>query len=371
MDKEWHYEIVFGDGILFKKLNDGNIVIANYLVTNGADANDINQFSADRISGYIDFVIETTQKAIGGGDREDIESIRTIAPLSFTDQKKLTEAKSYEIILKQIPVVKNSVDSISVWGGEDNEPPEYGTVFISFKPKKGKYISDSMKNEIIQTYLKNKSVTPIIQKIVDPEYLYIDVSTTFKYNTKLTNKSSSELIKLVEDSIREYNTSIIEKFKTPFSFSPFTTFIDNIDNSIVSNLTSIKIKKQINVYLNKMSTYRINLMNSIKENTVISNYFKYSEINNAATDKYYLKDDGLGNIDLFKTTIDNKVILIKEKIGKVDYFNGIVDVVEFAPSALIDSMLTISAEPIVKDIETKRNNIISIDKISLFAEIKL
>ncbi len=365
------YEVVFGDGVLFNKLNEGNIVIANYITTDGESANDVSQFSADNIAGYIDFVITTKQKSLGGGERESIESVRTIAPLSFTDQKKLTGDSSYEIILNKIPLIKNSVDSISVWGGQDNIPPEYGTTFISLKPKDGKYISDTMKDEIIKNYLKGKSVMPVSHRIVDPEYLYIDVNTVFKYNNKLTTKSADELIKLVEESIREYNKTTIEKFKAAFAYSPFTTFIDSIDTSIISNLTSIKIKKQIDVYINQTTTYQVNLLNSIVKGTVSSNYFKYGELNNAPTDKYYLTDDENGNINLMKTSLGNKIVTVKESIGKVNYETGIIDIVDFTPTELIDNSITIAAEPVIKDITTVRNNIISIDKINISAEIKI
>ena len=365
-----NYELVFGDGVLFRKINEGNIVIATYLVTGGERANDVSQFSIDAINGYVDLIIETTQKAIGGGERESIDSIKTIAPLSFTDQKKLTEDKSYEIILNKIPLVKNSIDSISVWGGQDNVPPEYGTVFISLKPKKGKYISDTMKSEIINSFIKGKSVIPITHKIVDPEYLYIDVDTTFKYNSKLTNKKTSELISNVTESIQQYNVNVIEKFKSPFEFSPFTTFIDAVDTSIISNLTSIKIKKKINAYINEVATYQVDLLNAIIPNTVRSNYFKYNEINNSPTDRYYLADRGTGILNLLKLTIDNKVITVKNNIGNVNYNTGKVDIIEFSPSGLIDDNISISAEPVVKDISTVRNNIISIDNINVSAEVR-
>lgn len=364
------YEIVFGDGVLYNKLNDGNIVIANYLVTDGEIANDISNFSAESIGGYVDFIIETSQKSVGGGEREDIESIRVTAPLSFTDQKKLTGDKSYEIILKKIPIVQNSVDSISVWGGQDNEPPEYGTVFISLKPKEGKYISDTMKNEIINSYLKGKSVQPITQKIVDPEYIYIDVDTVFKYNPKLTNKSSDQLIKEVSDAIKLYNINTIEKFKTTFEFSPFTTFIDSVDTSITSNLTSIKVKRKINVYINETVTYHVDLLNSIIKGTVKSNYFKYNEINNSPTDRYYLIDNLNNGLNLMKLTISNKTILVKENIGYVNYETGSIDIVDFTPTGLVEDNLSISAEPTIKDISTIRNNIISIDNITITSNIQ-
>lgn len=365
-----NYELVFGDDILFKKINEGNIVIATYLVTDGEKANDVSQFSVDAINGYVDLIIETTQKAIGGGERESIDSIKTIAPLSFTDQKKLTEDKSYEIILNKIPLVKNSIDSISVWGGQDNIPPEYGTVFISLKPKKGKYISDNTKTEIINSFLKGKSVIPITHKIVDPEYLYIDVNTTFKYNSKLTNKSTNELITNIVENIQQYNINVIEKFKSPFEFSRFTTFIDNIDASIISNLTNIKIKKKLNAYINEIVTYQINLLNGIIPNTVCSNYFKYNEINNSPLDRYYLADNGNGILNLLKMTINNKTIIVKNNIGNVNYDTGKIDIIEFIPSGLIEDDISISAEPVVKDISTVRNNIISIDNINVSAEIK-
>lgn len=365
-----NYEIVFGDGVLYNKLNEGNVVIANYLVTDGELANDVSSFSAESVGGYADFVIEVTQKAIGGGEKENLESIRVTAPLSFTDQKKLSGDKSYEIILSKIPLVKNSVDSISVWGGQDNEPPEYGTVFISLKPKDGKYISDTMKNEIVNTYLSGKSVKPITQKIVDPEYIYIDVDTVFRYNPKLTTKSSDQLIKEVEEAIRDYNKNTIEKFKASFEFSPFTTFIDSVDTSIISDLTSIKIKKKLNVYVNETATYQINLMNGIKEGSVRSNYFKYNEINNAPTDRYYLVDDSKGNINLLKNTITNKTIIVKENIGSVKYSIGVIDIIDFTPTSLIDDSIDISATPIINDISTVRNNIISIDNLNITSEIK-
>ena len=129
-----YWQIIFGDNILFKKIENNNIIIASYLVTDGEQADGISTFSAETINGYIDFKIETKQKSIGGGAKESIESIRTLAPLSFADQKKLTTDKSYKIQLSKIPTIKISVDSISVWGGHDNEPPKCGTVFVSLKP---------------------------------------------------------------------------------------------------------------------------------------------------------------------------------------------------------------------------------------------
>lgn len=366
-----NWQIIFGDDILFKKIENNNVVIASYLITDGSAADGIYNFNTDSINGYVDFKIETIQKSIGGGDKEDIESIRTLAPLSFSDQKKLSTDTSYKVILSKIPLVKNSVDSISVWGGQDNIPPKCGTVFVSLKPKEGKIITDSIKDLIVNNYINKKHMVTMSTEFVDPEYLYIDISTKFKYNKTLTSKSLDELINIVEQTIRNYSKSYLEYFKINFEYSPFTTIIDNADESIKSNLTSLRIKRKISLNLNTETAYTIRLLNSVEKNSIQSSYFDYNEPNKISNDRYYLVDDGVGNIKLMKLSADSKQIIIKNKIGTIDYDNGIIDLTGFAPTNYMsnDNIFSISAQPTIKNISTVRNNILSIDNIDVTGEV--
>lgn len=365
-----YWQILFGDDILFKKIQNNNVVIASYLVTDGEKANGIASFDTDDINGYIDFQIETIQKSIGGGDRESIESIRTLAPLSFADQKKLSTDKSYQIILSKIPAIKNSVDSISVWGGQDNIPPKCGYVFVALKPKEGKIISDTIKNVIVNNYINKNHMVTMKTEFVDPEYLYLDITTKFKYNTSLTSKTTDELIKIVEDNIKSYSKSYLEYFKINFEYSPFTNVIDQSDVSIKSNLTDVRIKRKIQLNLNVESAYTIRFLNAINKNTVTSSYFDYNEPNKLPNDRYYITDNGSGVIRLMKISADSKTTIVKNNIGDVNYDEGIVNLTSFTPVAYIDSKIfSISATPVIKNIETLRNNILTIDNVLVTGEI--
>ena len=365
-----NWQILFGDDILFKKIENNNVVVINYLVTDGEEADGISVFETDAINGYIDFKIETVQKSLGGGDKESIESIRTLAPLSFADQKKLTTDKSYQIQLSKIPSIKNSVESISVWGGQDNIPPKYGTVFVSLKPKDGKIISNSIKENIINNVINKSHVVTMKTEFVDPEYLYLDITTRFKYNNQLTTKSTDQLINIVETAIKSYSKSYLEYFKTNFEYSPFCTQVDKADIAIKSNLTNLRIKRKKQLVMNKETAYTFRMLNALEKGTIQSSYFDYNEPNKISNDRYYLIDDSNGNIMLMKMSSDSKQIIVKSKIGTVDYGEGTINLTSFTPIGYIGSnIFSISATPVVKDVRTLRNNILSIDNINVTGEI--
>lgn len=365
-----NWQIIFGDDILFKKIQNNNVVIVSYLITDGEEADGIYDFTAENINGYIDFNIETTQKSLGGGSKESIESIRTLAPLSFADQKKLTTDKSYQIILSKLPVLRNSIDSISVWGGQDNIPPKYGTVFVSLKPKDGKIISKSIKETIVNNYINKSHIVTMKTEFVDPVYLYLDITTKFKYNNTLTSKSTDQLIHEVENVIKEYSKSYLEYFKTNFEFSPFTTIIDKTDDSIKSNLTSIRIKRKVQLKLGVETAYTVRMLNAFEKGSLLSSYFDYNEPNRITNDRYYLDDDMNGNIRLMKLSSDSKQTIIKAKIGEIDYNKGTIDITSFTPTNYINSdVLSISVNPTIKNVKTELNNILSIDNINVTGEI--
>lgn len=361
-----NWQILFGDDILFRKIENNNVVIVSYLVTDGAEADGISGFTAESIAGYIDFKVETTQKSLGGDDKETIESIRTLAPLSFADQKKLTTDKSYQIILSKIPEIKNSVDSISVWGGQDNIPPKYGSVLISLKPKEGKVISNTIKNAIINNYINKSNVIVTKAEFVDPEYLYIDTTTVFKYNPNVTTKKTAELVNIVENAIKNYSKTYLEYFKTNFKFSPFTTMIDSSDSSITSNLTSVSIKRTRELNLNVETSYTFRMLNQFERGSLMSSFFDYNEINKIANDRYYLDDDSNGVVRLMKVTADSKQVIVRANIGDVDYKTGVININSFTPIDYIDSdIFSIRVTPLTKDINTLQNNILSIDKVNV------
>lgn len=365
-----NWQIIFGDDILFKKIKNNNVVIVSYLITDGEEADGIYDFTSENINGYIDFNIETVQKSLGGGSKESIESIRTLAPLSFADQKKLTTDKSYQIILSKLPVLRNSVDSISVWGGQDNIPPKYGTVFVSLKPKEGKIISKSIKEAIVNNYINKSHIVTMKTEFVDPVYLYLDITTKFKYNNTLTSKSTDQLIHEVENVIKQYSKGYLEYFKTNFEFSPFTTIIDKTDSSIKSNLTNVRIKRKIKLKLGIETAYTVRMLNAFEKGSLISSYFDYNEPNRITNDRYYLDDDSNGNIRLMKLSSDSKQTIIKAKIGEIDYNKGVIDITSFTPTNYINSeILSISVTPTIKNVKTTLNNILSIDNMNVTGEI--
>ena len=229
-----YYEIFFGDGVTGFKPSNNNIVTLDYVITEGAESNGANVFSmVDNISGYSNIAVTTAVKAAGGAEAETLESIRFNAPLTFTTQNRAVTSDDYAAIIKK---EFSNIDSISTWGGEDNDPPDYGRVYIAIKPLLSETLTTAEKTDITGAILKGKNVVSITPQIVDPNFTYLELDTFFKYNPNLTDRSSVELQSVVRDTISDYNFNNLNKFDGVFRHSQLTRAIDSADPSILNTV---------------------------------------------------------------------------------------------------------------------------------------
>ena len=259
--KNRQYQIYFGNDVIGKKISDGSIVNVNYLITNGEVANKANNFVAtetlaDSLGGVqTDFIINPVNAASGGAERESVDEIKFSAPLQFTTQNRLVTYKDYESYIK-----KNypSVDSVSVWGGEDEIPPIYGTVFVSLKPKQNYFISEAEKQRIIDEVIKPKAIVAVNTVIRDPEFLYLMISSNVLYNPKKTILTQEQLKIAVRNAVLNYKSQYLDKFESTLILSKLQDDIDSVDtNSIVGSEVSIRVQKRFKPTLGESKPYTI------------------------------------------------------------------------------------------------------------------
>lgn len=249
------FEIFFGDGYISKKLPDGAQVTVTYLVSNGTAANKANSFiNMQTIGGYSDILITSKSPATGGAERETVQSIKFSAPQRYSTQNRLVTAKDYASYIK---TTYPGVQSISVWGGEEQTPIVYNKTFISLKLKDGYFISDLEKRRIIEEIVKPKAIITTEAEIVDPDYLYIMVNGKVKYDSAKTNLTSSELKNKVISAISLYNDNYLETFESRYVQSRLQDEIDNSDTSFIGSVIQTKVQKRAETFFNEYKKYTI------------------------------------------------------------------------------------------------------------------
>ncbi len=367
-----NYIIQFGDGVLGKKPEAGDTVLITFQTSSGEAANGISKFTLSttigtgrdvglETFGSSDIVYDNVEVSHSGSAEEGIESIRTSALNNFYTQGRAVTAEDYKFFLERdYP----QAESISVWGGQDNVPPIYGKVFISFKPKKGFRVTNSVKQEILNNVLGDKNIISIIPEIIDPEYTFITVNSSVLFDPKRTIYTSSELSSIVRQTISNFNVENLIKFGTRFSYSKFVSSIDNADSSIISNYSSIKLRKNIDIILDVTSTYTINFQNRLREGTFAS-LSSFKAVNDStlglSNEDYYLEDDSSGLLRIYKFSAGTKVI-VKANAGTINYNSGLVQITNFKPSSIPneDNTLDLISEPFEYTVTSFRNNILTI-----------
>ena len=271
-NKSQKYDLYFGDDVIGKKITDGSIVSISYLITNGTAANKANNFVAtatlaDSLGNSLtNFTIDPVGEAAGGADRESVDEIKFGAPLQFTTQNRLVTYKDYESFIK-----KNypAVDSVSVWGGEDETPPTYGRVYIALKPKQNYYLSDVEKQRIIDEIIKPKAVVTVQTIIRDPEYLYLLISPTVTYDSKKTSLTADQLKTGIRNSILSYKTTYLDKFDSKFILSKVQDAVDATDsNSIIGSKVSVRVQKRFKPSTDQSKPYTIYFNVPLRRGTI-------------------------------------------------------------------------------------------------------
>jgi hypothetical protein len=273
--------------------------------------------------------VTTTSPATGGSDAETIQSIRYNAPRTYSSQNRAVTVEDYKaLIYKLYP----EAESVNVWGGENNIPKTYGKVFLSIKPKTTAILTDVEKQYIISEILKQKNVVSITPEIVDPEYINLEVNTTAYYNSRLTTKSPEELKSLVIETIKAYNTENLQSFTGVFRFSNLSSQIDSTEDSIISNITTIKLHREVEVKYNTKSNYIVYLGNpiynsGIPEDSITSTGFYIQ----GEPDKLMFIEDlptvgsDIGQLRMYYYNANVKTYYIPyNKFGSVDYTSGTI-----------------------------------------------
>lgn len=356
------YELYFGSNNLGKPIDIGNIITITYMVTNKAVANGAKLFTYGGASlGGIATAINTST-SYGGRESETIDEIKRNVAQTYFDQNRAVTVNDYNSIIKRL---YSNVESVNVWGGEDNSPPVYGKVFISVKPTNASFLTPSEKTYIKSTLLKSKNVVSVIPELVDPTFLELGVDVTVYYDNSKTDRSADAIRLAVINSIASYTNTTLKKFNGIFRMSKFSRVIDDSDQSIQSNITKFKLYYEVTPKFNSSSQYKINLVNPIyrtgaasqAEQAFISTGFY---IDNTST-VYYLDDDGQGNVRLFSIIAETGVASYKNtSIGTVDYENGIIDIKGLTITNLADANFYFIFKTDSFDVVSIRNQIVDI-----------
>ena len=331
------YELIFGDGVFGKKLQDGNVVRAKFIITSGADANGIKSFSyAGRLT-YTRNGVElnvtsgigllfTPAQSSGGEDIESIDSVRKYAPQIYTTQNRALSANDYEILIPN--KIYPETESISVFGGEELVPPQFGKVFISIKPRNGDFVPNLIKQNIKRD-LKKYSVAGIVPEILDLKYLFIETNSKVYYNTNLA-PSSSFVGSSVQRNINSYaGSSQLNRYGARFKYSKFLKIIDQSHESITSNITTVEMRRDLRLAISEVAEYAIDFGNqfhikSMNGFNIRTSAFRVSNIN---TDVYLYDvpnaDAKRGQIGLFSLDAGTASPIIQRRnIGIINYETG-------------------------------------------------
>jgi len=364
------FEVYFGDGVIGAALQDGNIVILEYIVTNRDESNGASTFSiASTIGGFSDITITTNSVSQGGSAAESKESIRFNAPLSYSAQNRAVTTSDYETIVRSI---YPNAQSISAWGGEYDETPVYGTVKIAIKAASGSTLTNSTKQNII-TALKPYNVASVRPVIVDPQITKVLITTIVKYDSRLTTKSSDTLKTNVLTTLTNYNTDTLQKFDGVFRYSKIVGLIDDTDTSIVSNTTTIKIRKTFTPTLNSSLRYDVYFRNAIFNpvlgyNAVNGGILESSgfKISGDTTNIFFLDDDGAGNVRRYRL-VGGVRTYVNNTQGTINYTTGQITLTSLNITNVEDirgedsTSIELTVKPSSNDIVPVRDQIIEID----------
>ena len=386
------FEVYFGDGVVGDALDDGNIVILTYVVSNKSAANGAAIFTnAAAIATVTDVAVSTVTIANSGSEAESISSIKYNAPLDYASQGRCVTAEDYKVFTKKLYA---NAQAVQVFGGESGSfdtslgvvsTPEYGKVFISIKSSTGLNLTTSEKTQLVKDFapFTVASTTPVI---VDPAITFLILNTVFKYDSSATTETSDSLKTSVINTLQTFNDNNLEQFEGMYRHSKVTGLIDNTDTSITSNITTVRMAKKFTPTLNASTLYTINFDNTFYNPTRHRDAYTYSEahaktlagsisssgffISGDATNEMFFDDDGTGTLRIYYISAGERIYQ-DFSAGTVDYENGTITTsgVNIATVSPVDgvssSQIRIIAIPDSNDIIPKRNQVLEIDFVNL------
>ena len=363
------FEVYFGDGVIGKSLDDGNIVILEYIVTNKTEANGASTFTlSGSVGGFSDVTITTNSSAQGGSDGQSKESIRFNAPLQYARQDRAVTTSDYETLVQEL---YPNAQSVSAWGGEDDETPVYGVVKIAIKAASGSTLTNATKESIV-TQLQRYNVASVRPVIVDPETTSIILTSNVKYDERATTKTADTLKSEITTAISNYNTDTLQQFDGVFRHSKVTGLIDDVDTSILSNVTSLLVRKTFTPTISSSTRYDIYFRNGIfnphaghksgSGGVISTSGFKVPNDEKI----YFLDDDGNGNIRRYyfvgavRTYVNNTQGTVNYTTGQITINSLTVASIENIRGAS-STVIEVTVEPASYDIVPVRDQIIDID----------
>ena len=361
--EDQRYEIIFGDGVFGVSLDDQNFIEVSYVTTNGEDANGVSSFTFNgrivdnnnRVVNTGISLLTTNTESRGGQNLESIDSIKKYAPRIYASQNRAVTATDYETI---IPTIYPETESISVFGGEDLNPPRFGKVFISIKPINGAFVSSQVKDNI-KNSLRKFSVAGIVPEILDLKYLYLEFNSSVYYNTN-SAPSADFLQTIILNNINKYaSSSELNKYGARFKYSKFLKLIDDSNSAITSNITKIVMRRDMKPALNQFADYEICYGNAFHINkmsgyNIKSSGFRISSVNGTV----YMSDtpnpDGkTGTIFFFTITSTNTPTVVRRNVGRINYERGEIIL---NPVNITSTLKNIGGEPIIEISASPQSN---------------
>ena len=375
------YELKFGDGFFGKKLGneagqDGDEITVRYITTDGEDGNGAQRFvfsgnitktdglGVKTVNFNSSVDVTTVSKSQNGGNIESIDSVKYFSPLTYSSQNRAVTARDYEAIIKK---VYPNTESVSVIGGEELDPPEFGTVAISIKPKNGDLVSDFSKNQILSR-LKQYTISGINQKIIDLKILYIEIDSNIYFNSSLIS-SADQLKTEIVNTLTKYSKSIdFNKFGGRMKYSKLLKVIDDTNQAITSNITKIRIRRNLQVSINQFAQYELCFGNrfyvdpngfNIKSTGFTlfgqSGTLYFSDIPNP--------DQKTGTVRVIKILDDNTIQTVLSSAGSIDYIKGEVNIstINFESTVKPNNIVEIQAFPESNDVIGLKDLYVSLD----------
>ena len=362
-DETGRYDVTFGDGVVGRKPVTGNIIILSSLVADGAEPNGAKTFvPVSGIGGYSNATVTTLTNGVGGAERDSINTIKFNAPKNYQAQNRAVTINDYKRLLERdYP----AAESIVAWGGEENDPPVYGKVYLAVKPQTGLSLSTSTKAYIADTVLGNRNVVSITPEVVDPDYMYITITSSIKYDSTKTTISAESIKNSITNTIYQYGVSNLGLFANQFRYSPLIKQIDQTETAIESSLTSVKLRRSFTPTLGVSSSYSLKFSNEIKNESntdisISSTEFSHEDDSGIGRTSCALQDkDGI--LQVYRTSGVDRVV-VANNVGTVSYTDGIVALTSFAPTSIADGTANVSVtvEPSSNDVNPFREQILLI-----------
>ncbi len=367
--EDQRYEILMGDGVLGKKLENNARIEVSYLTTAGPESNGVRTFVFSGVlenpngvtPSNISTSITSTVASAGGEEIESTQKIKYTAPKAYGTQERAVTAQDYEAIVRK---VYPATSDIIIFGGEDQDPPEYGRVFISLKPTDASYLTSLTKNRIVQE-LKKYVVASVEPKLVDPSILFVELTSKIYYNGEMTDQTTSQIRDKVIGSVQSYlDTSDTEKFNGQFRYSKMIGVIDDADKSINSNLTSVTMRKDFYPSLNSTFYYELCFQNAFDEDCddpiLSSTGFRVTEYPNFDV---YVEDRNKKIVLYRLDSVTGEKVVLDSDIGDIDYVKGELKMYNLTiiKGSFFDNRISVRVKPLLNDVKAFREVYLDVD----------